>query len=227
MKKLALLSAVAVSSAALLGGANAFAATDSNDATQTETPVTATFTLPDGGGVNPTPPGGGDGDNGDNELPGEWGIAYQPKSFNFPETQLQESGEQTIQATKTKSFNVGVKDKTRGTKGWELKASLSWTGDAIEGAKITTTASGEVKVNKNTGEEFQSSDLVATDKATGVSNVEINSTENVVMTGNPGERHNDVYDYDLGDVSLHLADAGQVEGKSYNGKVVWNLTATP
>lgn len=227
MKKLALLSAVAVSSAALLGGASAFAATDLNEATQSETPVTATFTLPDGGGTNPTPPGGEDGDNDNNELPSEWGIAYQPKSFNFPETKLKESGHQTIEATKTSSFNVGVKDKTRGTKGWTLKASLAWTGDAIEGAKITTTASGDVKVNTNTGGEFNPSDLQPTDKVTGESNLEINSIENVVMTGKPGERHNDVYDYDLGNVTLDIADAGKVEGKSYNGKVVWNLTATP
>lgn len=223
MKKLALLSAVAVSSAALLGGASAFAATDSNDATQSETPVTATFNLPDGGGTNPTPPGGGDGDNTDNELTTEWGIAYQPTTFDFGTTKLKESGEQIIPATKKSSFNVGVKDKTRGTKGWTLKASLQWQGDAIEGAKITTTGDGTVNINKG-GDVLEP----VTDEVTGRSNVEITSgSEALIMTGSKGVRHNSVYDYDLGDVSLHIADAGKVEGKSYSGKVVWNLTATP
>ena len=104
-----------------------------------------------------------------------------------------------------------------------MKASLQWQGDAIEGAKITTTGDGTVNINKG-GDVLEP----VTDEVTGRSNVEITSgSEALIMTGSEGVRHNSVYDYDLGNVSLHIADAGKVEGKSYSGKVVWNLTATP
>ncbi|EPA8139073.1 TPA: WxL domain-containing protein [Enterococcus faecium] len=231
-KHVALFSSTLMMSTTLLGAGSVFAASQDITATpgSTSTNVTATLELPDNGGTNPTPPNPEPNPENPGNKPNNpdkaFGIAYQPNIFSIESTKLKESGVQVIpikMPAKSGTFNVGVKDKTRGTKGWTLKAQL--TGDIASqpGVSIETkNDSGEVKVNNNGNLEALTDQQVVGDK-----NVSISGTEALIMTGQKGKVHNDVYDYDLGNVSLKIADAKKVQAGTHTGSVNWNLSQTP
>ncbi|PQC21319.1 hypothetical protein CUN37_11560 [Enterococcus faecium] len=234
-KHVALFSSALMMSTTLLGAGSVFAASQSTDASpeSTETPVQAVLELPNGGGTNPippTPPTNPDKPDPDNpgnkpnNPDGTFGVAYQPDIFNFGTVELQESGEQVVPATKPKdgTFHVGVKDKTREKQGWTLKASL--TGPLAEQEGVTIEfGTGTVKVNdKGTLKDAPE------ETVTGVNKVVAGTAEGLVMTGQAGKIHNNVYDYDLGDVKLKLADAKKVQAKNYKGSSVrWHLEKAP
>lgn len=234
MKSIRLLGATLLASTALMGAVQANAASESITTDpqylDTQTPFEATLQLPDGGGENPTPPNPPvDPDqpgNEPNDPDGPFGIAYQPDVFKFGTVKLTEAS-QEVTATAANpasgTFHVGVKDKTRETDGWSLKASLA--GDITTQPGVTIklgNATGEVKVNRG---DSNSANLVEAPQGAvkGVSNVEISSTASEVMSGEVGYQHNDVYDYDLGNVTLTIADGSKVQADTYSGTVNWSL----
>ncbi|EMF0491748.1 TPA: WxL domain-containing protein [Enterococcus faecium] len=234
-KHVTLFSSVLMMSTTLLGSGSVFAASQSTNASpeSTDTPVQAVLELPNGGGSNPTPPtpptkpDQPDPDNPGNKPNnpnGTFGIAYQPDIFNFGTVKLQESGAQVVTATQPKggTFHVGVKDKTREKQGWTLKAGLTGPLAKQEGVTIEF-GTGKVKVNDEGTLKDAPEGTV-----TGEAKVVAGTTEGLVMTGQSGKIHNNVYDYDLGDVKLKLADAKKVQAANYNGSSVhWHLEKVP
>jgi hypothetical protein len=239
-QKLVSLAAVVLTTLTSTGMAGvAFADTTQND--QKQTPVNTTLTAPTNT-TNPIPPqpdGGGAGSDGNgtdsnnknNQISGNFGIAYQPKSFSFS-SNLNASGAQDISITnpnqsKNATYNVGVKDTLHNQKGWTLTAQLQWSGNkSIAGATINTTSSGKVMNNTNNGtSNFMSTDLkpVSTTEATGTPNLSINNSAQTVMSGTQGQMHNAIYDFDLGNITLHIPETSTVVADNYSGNVNWNL----
>ncbi|EGP5172059.1 hypothetical protein A5813_002601 [Enterococcus faecium] len=238
-KHVALFSSVLMMSTTLLGAGSVFAASENIDANPatTSTPVQAVLELPNSGGTNPTPPtppvdpGNPDPDNPGNvpnDPNGAFGMAYQPDVFNFGTVSLKETGTQEINAkmptTGDNKFHVGVKDKTRETKGWTLKAKLTGSLSEQDGVSIEIgNGSGDVKVN-NDGNLVNAPEGTVT----GQSSVSAGKTEALVMSGTQGKIHNDVYDYELGAVKIKIQDAKTIQAKDYRGSAVqWNLERTP
>lgn len=241
-KHVALFSSVLMMSTTLLGAGSVFAASQSTNASpeSAETPVQAVLELPENGGTNPTPPtpptNPSEPDpenpgNKPNNPEGSFGIAYQPDIFNFGTTTLNESGNQEINALMPKDgdhkFHIGVKDKTRETKGWSLTAKLS--GDITSQKGITISlgnTTGDVQVNRG---DSSNSNLVAAPagSVTGVANVEIGTQSQQIMAGSEGYIHNDVYDYATGQVKMKISDTKNIQAGNYSGNVDWNLAVVP
>ncbi|OQO69939.1 hypothetical protein BH747_08490 [Enterococcus villorum] len=211
------------------------ASTTINPAPSTaETPITAPLLLPDNGGSNPTPPSNTkdpasptDPGNKSNNPTVAFGIAYEPGTFTIPSTKLVETGSQTINVTMPKNsgtFDIGVKDKTRDTKGWTLKAQVVWD-NAEQGMSIQTGHTGtNAKVNTGGGNLVDA----PAGSITAAPNVEITSgAQALLMTGTQGFIHNDTYDYDLGQVALKIANAKTTTADNHTGHVEWNLAVTP
>jgi len=158
-----------------------------------------------------------------------YGIAYMPKAFSIPSTQLTDEAIQNIPISSTSDYHVAVRDQRMTQGGWTLQAQLVWNGNVLQGSYIQTgNGNGEVKKNTNNGQtNYQSSDLVANDGTViGESNVKITNTPTIIMTGQNVSR-NGVYDYDLGNVSLILENANTIQAGKYTGNINWNLTNTP
>ncbi|EMF0582397.1 WxL domain-containing protein [Enterococcus faecium] len=234
-KHVALFSSVLMMSTTLLGTGSAFASTTDVKPTNTQqTPVSSVFTLPDGGGTNPTPPGGGEdgnsGNNNNDNPTGAFAIAYHPKNMAFSGV-LAEEGDQDFQVTNSdnKSFNIGVKDKTRNTTTWTLKARFSWNDSSkLVGSTIKTfNSEGTVKINKGEDAKDSTDNLETTTNVTGTKNAVIGSEESVIMSSNSGVVHNAVYDYELKNPTLNVPNIGSAVNGTYNGKITWNLSKTP
>ncbi|MDB1654097.1 WxL domain-containing protein [Enterococcus durans] len=224
-----------------------YAATDGGegDPKTRETPVTATLTIE---GENPMPPnpdtnGPKPGDTGAPK--GPFGISYVPLKFETKATNLNDSGEQIVpfEPTNTdESFHVGVKDKTRDTRGWTLTAKLDWE-SAPEGFSVKFDNQSDtepIKNNVGTAAEAKlesltdkngSKHIVSGDTTKGITlkrdgtPVAIMSAENIT-SGDAS--YNGVYDYKIGKASLVIPDTSKVKAGSYTGgKVTWNLELTP
>lgn len=234
MKRIRLLGTTLLASTTLLGAGQAFAATTGTTAApaSTTTEVQATLTLPNDGGENQDPPSSVDSQNPSdpgnksNNPTQAFGIAYQPNVFKFGTQTLKDSGAQeftaTVPTSGDKAFHVGVKDKTRETKGWTLNASL--TGDVanIPGVSMSLgNSTGTVKENTNTGLVEAPSGSVR-----GQSTIELSKDSgNVpVMIGQNDFLHNSIYDYQLGTPTLKIANAKVVAAKAYTGTVNWDLS---
>lgn len=233
-----LFKSIAVLGLTVTGASGVFAATSGNTAQNRTSDVTTTLTPPIDI-TNPTPPqpdGAGQGQNTNNEnnsLNSNFGIAYQPKSFVFQENNLHSSGEQEISISNEHpgaTYNVGVKDKSHDTKGWELKAQLLWKNHNLPGSSITTNGNVLSK-NLNHGSDFNRSQdleaLTSNKEASIVDNLEIHSTPTTVMTGNEGVIHDSVYDDQLENLKLKLIDTSLVAAGAYSGTVNWDLQLTP
>lgn len=148
----------------LLGAGTVFAADTAitPDPATTQTPFQAELQLPENGGTNPLPPNPStdsstpdptNSGNKPNNSTSAFAITYQPDIFAVTPTKLQESGLQFINVTMPQNsgtFDVGVKDKTRNTKGWTLKAQLTGAIASQPGITIeTSNSTGEVKINNN------------------------------------------------------------------------------
>ena len=218
-------------STTLLGAGQSFAATTdtSADPASTVTDVKASLTLPDNGGDNPNPPSPVDPDNPGNRPnnpSGTFGIAYQPSIFNFESHALNDSGYQDFTAilpsTGDHAFHVGVKDKTRATKGWVLTASL--TGDIADIPGVTMSlGNGDGAVKENTSEGLVNAPTAA---VSGESLIDLTKVGGAtkVMSGQDGFMHNSTYDYQLGIPTLKIADTKTVAAKDYTGNVNWDLS---
>ncbi len=166
----------------------------------------------------------------DNMKPEEtslFGIAYMPKQFQTGKTVLNDSGPQSIPVNKTDRFDVGVRDLRNKENQWTLSAQLVWSeGKELPGSFIkTTNSTGTVMKNVNNGTDPFNPDRDLMDSNDGVqggTNVEITKVPTSIMTANMG-KYNAVYNYNLGDVSLEIPEAGMVEPGSYSGNVVWSL----
>ncbi|EOS7999727.1 hypothetical protein SFB97_11960 [Enterococcus hirae] len=199
-----------------------------------ETPISAPLELPTNGGSNPTPPSNtkdpassSDPGNKSNNPTVAFGIAYEPGTFTIPSTKLLETGSQTIPVTMPQNsgtFDVGVKDKTRETMGWSLKAQVVWD-NGEKGISIQTAHTGtDAKVNTGNGQLVDA----PAGSVTAVSNVEITSDAQVLlMSGAQGIVHNDTYDYGLGHVSLKIANTKTMPAGTHTGHVEWNLSVAP
>ena len=162
---------------------------------------------------------------------GSLGLAYYPKTFTINSTDLQSSGEQKIPISKQVSLNLGVKDRTRTTDKWYVTAQLTWIGNQLPNAYITTTNTGTVTQNISTGLNvyLSSKDLTPLSRngITGTTNYQINGHASPIMESNGTMINNGVYDFNLGEAVLVIPDVSQVTAGHYQGQVNWNLTIGP
>ncbi|EME7220948.1 WxL domain-containing protein [Enterococcus faecium] len=222
MKKFtSLFSAGIILSTMVGGGLTTFA-----DTVDTKTtPVTANFELPTGGGENPSVPGDPDGDNNTNNDSQEaFAIAYQPTTFDFGTSKLQESGQQVIKSKNEKMYHVGVKDKRRKNESWTLNGQLEWTGDNKDQMTGTTIQVSNTSVKKNVAGELVGE--VNPDGVTGPTSFTLSTDATPVMQASAQQR-NDVYDDQLTEVNLVIPEAGNVAAGNYTGTVTWTLESAP
>ncbi|MBS6193766.1 WxL domain-containing protein [Enterococcus hirae] len=251
MKK-SLLLTIPLLSLGIIGSSAAHAATDTSvaDPAERKTPVTATLTIE---GENPMPPSpdtnGPKPSDPVNPAPkGPFGISYVPLSFSTKSTNLKDSGEQIVPFAPTKegdSFHVGVKDKTRDTRGWDLTASLNWTG-APTGSSIKFDNEKDpepIKNNTGTSEKAQLDSLTADNGAGYISSGKTGSSDGEITLTTDGTavkimsatnitsgtaNYNGVYDYKIGQASLVIPETSKVKAGTYSGgEVTWNLALTP
>lgn len=206
-----------------------------------ETTLDVTIAIPVTGGETPAPPSAaGDFTVSDPENPGNkgnnllsaFGIAYQPDVFNFGRVVLKETGEQEILAklpqTGDRKFHVGVKATQRNATGWALKVGLK--GALTEQAGISIeigNGTGEVKVNQGDAVAAHLVNAPA-NRVFASKNIPVSTTEALVMQGKTGEIHNDVYDYELGEVRMKIAEVSQVKAGDYSqSSLQWNLEKAP
>ncbi|EMF0042617.1 BspA family leucine-rich repeat surface protein [Enterococcus hirae] len=172
-------------------------------------------TSPDNSKLNPT---------------GSLGLAYYPTTFKINSVDLHSSGEQKIPISKQVSLNLGVKDRTRTRDTWTVTAQLTWSGNRLPNAYITSDNS-TVTENTSTGSGAYSpsTDLKALSNngITGISNYQINSNPNPIMKSNGTMVNNGVYDFNLGEAVLVIRDVSQVRAGTYSGQVEWNLINGP
>ncbi|MEB8416390.1 BspA family leucine-rich repeat surface protein [Enterococcus casseliflavus] len=161
---------------------------------------------------------------------GNLGLAYYPTAFTINSADLQSSGEQKIPISKQVSLNLGVKDRTRTKDTWTVTAQLTWNGNRLPDAYITSD-NGTVTENTSTesGTYSPSTDLKALSNngITGTPNYQINSHPNPIMESKGTMVNNGVYDFDLGEAVLVIPDVSQVAAGHYQGQVNWNLTIGP
>ena len=240
MKKTNILLGSAIVLASLLNAGSVFAEQTPNP-DSAETPITATLNAANPGTPKP-PVDPADPNNGGNEEKqvdgedGKFGIAYYPKSFTFSGN----LGEETLNLydssnsmSSEATYNVGVKDATRQNNKWTLTAKLSWDSNELPGSTITlNNSTGTVMQNTNNGTDpFQTNQLVAQTDVVGNSNVTISTggtTE--IMKKEQGTVGKGTYDYrlgTLGSLQLTIPNATNLEAKTYNGTVDWNLLVTP
>lgn len=157
----------------------------------------------------------------------EYGVAYIPRQFSFSETELKDSGPQSIPFVKNNEFHIGVADKRNKNTQWTLTGQLIWNeGQSIPGSRIATTTSGQVYKNINNGtDKFKPSDLVSAGGIMqGVSNIILDTdAPTMVMKASTSGIKNGVFDVNLGEVSLEIEDTRIIQPGTYNGYVEWNL----
>lgn len=157
----------------------------------------------------------------------EYGVAYIPRQFSFSETELKDSGPQSIPFVKNNEFHIGVSDKRNKNTQWTLTGQLIWNeGQSIPGSRIATTTSGQVFKNINNGtDEFKPSDLVSAGEIMqGESNIILDTeAPTMVMKASTSGIKNGVFDVNLGEVSLEIEDTRIIQPGTYNGYVEWNL----
>lgn len=254
MKKTVLFT-IPLLSLGLIGSSAVHAATDGSnpDPANRETPVTATLTIE---GTNPMPP---DPDtNGpkptDPSIPnpspkGPFGISYVPIEFSTEATSLNDSGEQTVDFKPNKdgdSFHVGVKDKTRDKKGWNLTASLNWDtapiGSSIKFNNQTGSTPDAEPIKNNVGND-SAAKLESLTVQNGAGQISSGATDGVISISTDGTASNimsaktltsatasyhGVYDYKIGKASLFIPETSKVKAGTYTGgKVDWNLALVP
>lgn len=170
----------------------------------------------------------------DNVRPGTtslFGLTYIPKQFGFLATPLNESGTQQISFNKQNSFDVGVCDKSQTDSTWSLQAQLVWDrNQVIPGSAIILTNQGSVQKNINDGTTpfNPNTDLVGSgNEVQGAITPAITSNSPVmIMQANP-VNHNAVYNYNLGNPYLNIAETKNVQPGIYKGNIEWNLVKAP
>ena len=172
-----------------------------------------------------------DVDNVKPEQSSIFGIAYMPKEFDFGSVTLQDAGKQNI-SLEGGDYHVAVRDQRMMASGWSLQAQLKWTGKAIPGAEILTSHQGN-EVLKNTNDGSQDFNAASDFEPCSLSEVRAeqkvvikSDSPNVLMTA-ATQKHNAVYDYDLGRVTIRIPEVKYIQPGSYSGYVNWNLVNAP
>ncbi|MGL9915190.1 hypothetical protein IGI95_002675 [Enterococcus sp. DIV0784] len=173
-------------------------------------------------------------DNEKIELNSNFGLVYMPKAFDFGSKVLSDELSLQMQATKNTSFDIGIKDKDKIKKKWELGASLSTvlrdTTESVPGFYISTTSSSDIKLNENDGvNNFNNNDLKVNTDSSVVSknNFKITSSENILVNTTENKQRYSVYNVNLGDVFFNHDSPQELPAGNYSGNINWNLRMVP
>ncbi|NTK43194.1 BspA family leucine-rich repeat surface protein, partial [Enterococcus faecium] len=175
-------------------------------------------------------------DNKKIESTGQLGMVYLPKQFATNSTTLKDSGKQEILVNKSSSLNIGIRDITQSRDSWSMTGQLKWNSSSIPGAYIQLDANNNsIKINQNDNVNPYDADrdLASANEEVMIGNSEeghINLTSNsanIVMKANSEKTKDAIYDYNLGEVSLVIPDAGVVQDGNYSANLEWNLSNAP
>ncbi|NTM33496.1 WxL domain-containing protein, partial [Enterococcus faecium] len=175
-------------------------------------------------------------DNKKIESTGQLGMVYLPKQFATNSTTLNDSGKQEILINKNDSFNIGVRDVTQSSDSWNMTGQLKWNDSSIPGAYIQLDANANsIKINQNDNVNPYDAgrDLVSANEEVMIGNAEqghikiTSDSANTVLKANPEKTKDAIYDYNLGNVSLVIPDAGVVQDGNYSANLEWNLSNAP
>lgn len=175
-------------------------------------------------------------DNKKIESTGLLGMVYLPQQFATNSTTLKDSGKQEILVNKSSSLNIGVRDITETNDSWNMTGQLKWNGSSISGAYIQLDANANsIKINQNDNVSPYDAtrDLTSANEEIMIGNAEeghikiTSDSANIVMKANPEKKKDAIYDYNLGEVSLVIPDAGVVKDGNYSANLEWNLSNAP
>ncbi|MDQ8566195.1 BspA family leucine-rich repeat surface protein [Enterococcus faecium] len=175
-------------------------------------------------------------DNKKIESTGPLGMVYLPQQFATNSTTLKDSGKQEILVNKSSSLNIGVRDITETNDSWNMTGQLKWNGSSISGAYIQLDANANsIKINQNDNVSPYDAtrDLTSANEEIMIGNAEeghikiTSDSANIVMKANPEKKKDAIYDYNLGEVSLVIPDAGVVQDGNYSANLEWNLSNAP
>ncbi|HFD0554431.1 TPA: BspA family leucine-rich repeat surface protein [Enterococcus faecium] len=167
---------------------------------------------------------------------GPLGMVYLPQQFATNSTTLNDSGKQEILVNKSSSLNIGVRDITETNDSWNMTGQLKWNGSSISGAYIQLDANdNSIKINQNDNVSPYDAtrDLTSANEEVTIGNAEeghikiTSDSANIVMKANPEKKKDAIYDYNLGEVSLVIPDAGVVQDGNYSANLEWNLSNAP
>ncbi|MDQ8304493.1 BspA family leucine-rich repeat surface protein [Enterococcus faecium] len=175
-------------------------------------------------------------DNKKIESIGSLGMVYLPQQFATNSTNLKDSGKQEILVNKSSSLNIGVRDITQSRDSWSMTGQLKWNSSSIPGAYIQLDANANsIKINQNDNVNPYDAgrDLVSANEEVMIGNAEqghikiTSDSTNTVLKANPEKTKDAIYDYNLGEVSLVIPDAGVVQDGNYSANLEWNLSNAP
>ncbi|EMW5544896.1 BspA family leucine-rich repeat surface protein [Enterococcus faecium] len=175
-------------------------------------------------------------DNKKIESIGPLGMVYLPQQFATNSTTLKDSGKQEILVNKSSSLNIGVRDITQSRDSWSMTGQLKWNSSSIPGAYIQLDANdNSIKINQNNNVNPYDADqdLTSANEEVMIGNAEeghikiTSNSANTVMKANPEKKKDAIYDYNLGEVSLVIPDAGVVQDGNYSANLEWNLSNAP
>lgn len=175
-------------------------------------------------------------DNKKIESTGSLGMVYLPQQFATNSTTLKDSGKQEILVNKSSSLNIGVRDITQSRDSWSMTGQLKWNSSSIPGAYIKLDANdNSIKINQNDNVNPYDADrdLTLANEEVMIGNAEqghikiTSDSANTVMKANPEKTKDAIYDYNLGEVSLVIPDAGVVQDGNYSANLEWNLSNAP
>ncbi|EME8213740.1 BspA family leucine-rich repeat surface protein, partial [Enterococcus faecium] len=175
-------------------------------------------------------------DNKKIESTGPLGMVYLPQQFATNSTTLKDSGKQEILVNKSSSLNIGVRDITETNDSWNMTGQLKWNGSSISGAYIQLDANANsIKINQNDNVSPYDAtrDLISANEEVMIGNAEEGhikitaDSANTVLKSNPKKKKDAIYDYNLGEVSLVIPDAGVVQYGNYSANLEWNLSNAP
>ncbi|ENO8770570.1 BspA family leucine-rich repeat surface protein [Enterococcus faecium] len=175
-------------------------------------------------------------DNKKIESIGPLGMVYLPQQFATNSTTLKDSGKQEILVNKSSSLNIGVRDITQSRDSWSMTGQLKWNSSSIPGAYIQLDANdNSIKINQNNNVNPYDADrdLTSANEEVMIGNAEeghikiTSNSANIVMKANSEKTKDAIYDYNLGEVSLVIPDAGVVQDGNYSANLEWNLSNAP
>lgn len=241
MKKFNLLGITLLASMTIMGTVNAFAADTTPDPSTASTPVTVELqpkdvskdkpVVPTPDSSNPDNPGGGDKPT---DITGAFGVAYAPKSLKNAEVKVElgSNPDQMVNLetvkddgsvdTSVKNLNIGVRDVTSKLgRSWTLSAKLQWTGGELVGSSIV--ANGNGKITENMNGSLVTTSKIENDVTTGKLLINTATPTNI-MTAKTDQVMSGTYNYQFAMPKLKIANPSNVEAKTYNGNIVWNLS---
>ncbi|MBO6359194.1 BspA family leucine-rich repeat surface protein [Enterococcus casseliflavus] len=167
---------------------------------------------------------------------GDIGFTYLPQKFEVPNVELLDFGTQVIPIKKSESLNIGIRDFSQRKSNWNLSGKLIWGDEAIPGAYVQLDAAEKnitKNINNNITDFNSDKDLIDANGEVVLSNesnskLHLTANESIkIIEANQEKIHDDIYDYNLGEVSLVIPSAEQVKAGEFQAKVEWHLSNTP